>query len=160
MDTMNRRARVGVGSIAAFAVAAGVACGSTSSPPMGGTTPADGEPTAETATLTVMNFLNWCAVTINHGAASTGASMEASVRKGDTATLIAMPASASFMIGADPWFGVTQNGGAVASGADQGTGTSERSTATLVVTDNHCVSVCCQETNNGPNHCPATNPCP
>ncbi len=110
-------------------------------------------------TLTVLNFLNWCSVTINGGTASTGASLTASVASGSTATIVATPANNAFVIGADPWFGVTQNDGGAAPGTDNGTGTTETSTATVVVTGTQCVSVCCGDKPTGTN-CPTTNPCP
>jgi hypothetical protein len=108
-----------------------------------------------------MNFLGWCSVTINGGAASTGETVAASVAPGSVATVIATPASSSFQIGADPWFGVDENDGAAASGTDVGTGTSETSKATVIVGENEttCVSVCCQETGNSPTPGPTTNPC-
>ena len=113
------------------------------------------------ATLTVMNFLSWCSVTINGGTASTGASVTSSVAVGSTATIVATPApNSSFQIGPDPWFGVMENDGGAAAGTDNGAGATETSTATVVVTGNQCVSVCCQEPNNSPTPCPATNPCP
>ena len=107
-----------------------------------------------------MNFLDWCSVTINGGAASTGATVTASVPIGSTATIVVTPASGAFQIGADPWFGVSQNDGGAASGTDNGTGTAETSTATVVVSGTQCVSVCCQEPNNSPTPCPSANPCP
>jgi len=70
----------------------------TSSPATGGGVP----------TLTVMNFLRWCSVTINGGAASTGETVAASVTPGSVATVVATPASSSFQIGADPRFGVDE----------------------------------------------------
>ena len=87
-------------------------------------------------TLTVLNHLEWCSVSINGGPASTGASLTASVPSGSTATIVATPASDVFAIFADPWFGVTENGGGAAAGMDNGTGTTETSTATVVVTGN------------------------
>ena len=112
-------------------------------------------------TLTVMNFLRWCSVTINGGAASTGETLAASVAPGSLATVVATPASSSFQIGADPWFGVDENDGGAASGTDVGTGTSETSKASVIVGENEttCVSVCCQEPGNSPTPCPTTNPC-
>ncbi|MEA2749297.1 MAG: hypothetical protein QOI41_3440 [Myxococcales bacterium] len=125
-----------------------------------GTNVDTGGPPAATATLTVMNFLSWCSVTINAGAASTAASVTASVAVGSTATMVVTPASAAFTIGPTPWFGVTENGGGAAAGVQQGSGTGATSTATVVVTGNQCVSVCCQEPGNSPIPCPTTNPCP
>jgi hypothetical protein len=112
-------------------------------------------------TLTVMNFLGWCSVTINGGAASTGETVAASVTPGSVAAVVASPASSSFQIGADPWFGVEQSDGGAASGTDVGTGTSETSKATVIIGENEttCVSVCCQEPGNSPTPCPTTNPC-
>ena len=114
------------------------------------------------ATLTVMNFLNWCSVEINGGTASTGATVTASVTPGSMATVVATPASSSFQIGTDPWFGVDQNDGGAASGTDVGSGTSETSTATVTIPKTgtmQCVSVCCEEPGNSPIPCPTTNPC-
>lgn len=138
-----------------------------------GTSPVDGAAEASVAdggtseggsgngTLTVMNFLSWCSVTINGGTASTGASVTSSVPVGSTATIVATPApNSSFQIGPNPWFGVAENDGGAAAGMDNGAGATETSTATVIVTGNQCVSVCCQEPNNSPTPCPATNPCP
>jgi hypothetical protein len=119
-------------------------------------------PDSGVATLTVMNFLNWCSVAINGGIASTGATITASVTPGSVATIVAAPSSSSFQIGADPWFGVDQNDGAAASGTDVGNGTSETSKATVTITGTgttQCVAVCCQEPGNSPVPCPTTNPC-
>ncbi len=137
----------------------------TGAPPIDGATeasvPDGGTSDGGNVTLTVMNFLSWCSVTINGGTASTGASVTSSVPVGSTATIVATPApNSSFQIGPDPWFGVTQNDGGAAAGTDNGSGATETSTATVVVTGNQCVSVCCQEANNAPTPCPATNPCP
>jgi hypothetical protein len=113
-------------------------------------------------TLTVMNFLNWCSIEINGGTASTAAAVMASVTPGGVATIVAAPASSSFLIGADPWFGVDENDGGPASGIDVGNGTSETSTATVTVAGTgtaQCVAVCCQEPGNSPIPCPTMNPC-
>ena len=176
MFTKNRMGWSGIGSIAALAMTGAVACSSSSAPATVAPTvptpavPVDAavsedassapdEGTSSEVTLTVLNFLSWCSVTINGGAASTGATVTASVAQGSTATIVATPASSAFTIGADPWFGVTQNGGAAAPGTDKGTGATETSTATVVVAGNQCVSVCCELPNNGPPACPATDPC-
>jgi hypothetical protein len=114
------------------------------------------------ATLTVMNFLNWCSIEINGGTASTGATVTASVTPGSMAMVVATPASSSFQIGTDPWFGVDQNDGGAAPGTDVGSGTSETSTATVTIPETgttQCVSVCCEEPGNSPIPCPTTNPC-
>jgi hypothetical protein len=113
-------------------------------------------------TLTVMNFLNWCSVSINGGAASTGATVTASVTPGSVATIVAGPAGSAFQIGANPWFGVDQNDGGAASGTDTGNGTSETSQATVTITATgtaQCVAVCCQEPGDSPVPCPTTSPC-
>jgi hypothetical protein len=113
-------------------------------------------------TLTVKNFLNWCSVKIDGGAASTSATVTASVSGGNMATIVATPASGSFEIGPNPWFGVDQNNGAAAPGVDVGSGTNETSTAVVTINQGgtpQCVSVCCQEPGNGPIPCPATDPC-
>jgi len=110
-------------------------------------------------TLTVLNFESWCSVTVNGGAASTAASITASVPAG-TVTIVATPKDASFAIRPDPWFGVTDNDGGAANGTDVGSGTTETSTETVVVSAAHCVSVCCGFVGDGGTGCPATNPCP
>jgi hypothetical protein len=142
------------------------ACGSEGG--TGYSTPDYGTPTPSpatnsgAATLTVMNFLNWCSVEINGATPSTGATVSASVVPGSLATIIATPASSSFQIGSDPWFGVDQNDGGAAPGSDIGTGTTESSTATVTISEtgmSQCVSVCCQEPGNGPIPCPTTNSC-
>jgi hypothetical protein len=115
-----------------------------------------------TRTLTVMNFFSWCSVSINGGAASTGATVTASVTPGSVASIIAAPAGSGFQIGADPWFGVDENDGGAASGTDNGSGTSETSQATVTISasgEAQCVAVCCQEPGNSPVPCPTTNPC-
>jgi hypothetical protein len=115
------------------------------------------------ATLSVKNYLNWCSVAINGGAASIAATVTASAAPGSMATIVATPANSSFEIGPTPWFGVDQNGGSAAPGSDVGSGTSETSTALVTINQagtSQCVSVCCQEPGNGPIPCPATNPCP
>jgi hypothetical protein len=172
MIAMNRMGWSGVGSIGAFAIAGAVACTNSSTPiaaaPADAGTAEFDAPNAPPSpdagasrevTLTVLNFLSWCSVTVNGGAASTSATVTASVASGSTATIVATPASSAFTIGADPWFGVTQNGGGAAPGMDHGSGAIETSTATVVVAGNQCVSVCCELPNNGPPACPATNPC-
>lgn len=119
-------------------------------------------PNSGGATLTVMNFFNWCSVEINGGTASTDATVTASVTSGSTATVVVTPASSSFQIGTDPWFGVDQNDGGAASGTDIGSGMSESSKAIVTITETEaarCVSVCCQEPGNSPTPCPTTNPC-
>ena len=124
--------------------------------------PISDAPPPSPGTLTVKNFLNWCSVEINGGAASTDATVTASVTAGSMVTIVATPADGSFEIGPDPWFGVDQNNGAAAPGTDVGSGTSETSTAVVTVNQAgapQCVSVCCQEPGNGPIPCPATNPC-
>lgn len=119
-------------------------------------------PPAASVTLTVMNFLDWCSVSINGGAASANATVSATVTGGSVATIVATPASGAFQIGPDPWFGVDQNNGSAAPGTDVGSGTTETSTAKVTISGSgtQCVSVCCQEPNNSPTPCPTTNPCP
>ncbi len=175
MRIINRRAWSGVGHIAALAVVGSVACSNNSSTPAedAATFDAPGvldanldagiavpDSTATTATLTVLNFLNWCTVTINGGAGSSEATVTGTVTVGSTATIVITPSSSAFQIGADPWFGVTENNGGAAAGMDNGSGTTETSTATVVVSGNQCVSVCCQEPNMMPTPCPTSNPCP
>lgn len=122
---------------------------------------AEGGEGAAAATLTVLNFLSWCSVSINGSTPSTNATVTASVVPGSTAMIVATPASSAFQIGAEPWFGVMgSTDGGPAAGVDNGSGTTETSTAMVDVTGNQCVSVCCQEPSNSPTPCPTTDPCP
>lgn len=126
------------------------------------TTPATGAGAAAATTqLTVMNFLSWCSVSINGGAASTEATVSGTVNQGSMATIVVTPASADFQIGAEPWFGTDENNGGAAAGTDNGSGVTETSTATVTIGANatQCVSVCCQLPGNAPTPCPTTNPC-
>ena len=143
------------------------ACSSSPSTGYGASNSSAPTPSPTTAggpgTLTVMNFLSWCSVAINGAAASTDATVTASVTPGSVANIVASPSSSSFQIGADPWFGVDENDGGAASGTDVGNGTGETSTATVTISGTgtaQCVAVCCQEPGNSPVPCPATNPCP
>jgi hypothetical protein len=148
------------GSSSGVAVEAGLDASEGGSPETGveATEGGGAEGGSGNVTLTVMNYLGWCSVSINGGAASTGSSVTASVAPGTTATIVALPASMAFAIGADPWFGVTQDDGGAAPGADNGTGVTETSTAMVAVTGNQCVSVCCGDAPGGTG-CPTTNPC-
>jgi hypothetical protein len=142
------------------------ACGAGDGTGYGGTgyvAPAP-SPTAPSggATLTVKNFLGWCSVAVNGGAASTGDAIAVSVAPGTVATIVASPASDAFQIGAEPWFGVDQAAGGAASGTDIGTGPTETSTAAVTLSARgapRCVSVCCQEPGDAPDPCPITDPC-
>ena len=160
MQNLNRTFVIAVVGVVMSACSSEGGTGS-SAPGYGTTTPSPAT-NSGTPTLTVMNFLNWCSIGINGGAASTAASVMASVTPGSVATIVAAPASSSFLIGADPWFGVDQNDGGPASGIDVGSGMSETSTATVTITGTgtaQCVAVCCQEPGNSPLPCPTTNPC-
>ncbi len=110
-------------------------------------------------TLTVLNYLKWCSVTVNGGTASTAATITAPVTAGTSATIVATPKNANFAIGTDPWFGTDQNDGGAAPGTDVGSGTTETSTVTVLISGSRCVSVCCGDAPGGTN-CPTTNPCP
>jgi hypothetical protein len=118
-------------------------------------------------TLTVLNFLNWCTVTINSDAPASGVTVLTSVPAGSTATLVAVPRAnlpdggSSFIIGPDPWFGTNENDGGAANGVDQDAGGKESTTAqvTIGAGPTQCVSVCCAKPDGGTPLCPATNPC-
>jgi hypothetical protein len=120
-------------------------------------------PTGSRPTLTVLNYLDWCSVSINGGAPSTSGTLAVSVPAGSTADIVATPASDAFQIGPDPWFGADDANGGAAPGTDVGSGPNETSTVTVTMSAsgaNRCVSVCCQEPGNAPDRCPATDPCP
>jgi hypothetical protein len=126
-----------------------------------GAPPSDAAPAA--GTLTVKNFQSWCSVQINGGAASTNATVTASVAPGSMAMIVAAPTNGSFEIGPNPWFGVDPGGDAAAPGTDVGSGPNETSTVGVTINQAgaaQCVSVCCQEPGNAPIACPTTNPCP
>lgn len=119
-------------------------------------------------TLNVLNFLNWCTVTINGNPPKTGTTVTASVPADSIATIVAIPrpnladGGSGFIIGPDPWFGTNENDGGAAPGVDQGSGATESTTAAVTVGTGpiQCVSVCCALANNGTPACPTANPCP
>jgi hypothetical protein len=118
-------------------------------------------------TLTVLNFLNWCTVTINNDPPKTGATVITSVAPGSTATLVAIArpnladGGSSFIIGPDPWFGTNENDGGAANGIDEDAGGKESTTAQVTIGAGpaQCVSVCCAKPDGGTPLCPTTNPC-
>jgi hypothetical protein len=129
--------------------------------PVNGGPPPDAGAGGTGATLTVKNYLGWCAVSINGGAPSTSAVVTAAVTPGTNATVVATPL-AGFEIGPTPWFGTDENGGAAAAGNDVGAGAGETSTAVVSIGEAglpKCVSVCCQQPGNSPDPCPSTTPC-
>ena len=102
---------------------------------------------AGTVALTVKNYLNWCSVTVNGGAASSGAQQVVNVQPG-AITLTAKRASASFEVSGNMWHhtdGDTNNmgePGTITNAGDPATKTST-ATATVVAGTPKCVWVCC-----------------
>jgi len=107
--------------------------------------------------LTVLNYLDWCSVSVNGGSGSTAASQTVCVADG-TVDLTAKPASAAFQIPSD-WYGTSGDTGSGDPGTDTG-GAEGTSAATVTATGTKmCVSVCCPFV--GGTGCPATgNQCP
>jgi hypothetical protein len=118
-------------------------------------------------TLNVMNFENWCSISINGSVSAPGTVVKAVLAAGSKATIVAMPkpladGGSNFIIGADPWFGTDENDGGAAPGVDNDSGVNETSTVqvTIGAGPTQCVQVCCQFPNNTPVPCPTTNLCP
>lgn len=124
----------------------------------GGTTGsggATGDANAEGAgcvDLTVLNYLNWCSVSIAGAAPSTGASQTACVQPG-AVSLSATPLT-GFQLGLAPWHRTDGDHGT----GELGTVTGNASTATVTVSGAQCVWVCCEFTGGG--GCPTANQCP
>lgn len=93
---------------------------------------------ANTAPLTVMNYLNWCEVSVDGGAASAASTQTVNVMPG-TITLTASAAT-GFILGPDMWHHTNGDSGSGEPGAVSG----GVSTAMVTVgTTAKCVWVCC-----------------
>ncbi len=148
---------IGRGTLGIGALAILWACGGE-----GGTAPASGgaesteaqqsadlsEATCSGTELTVLNFENWCKVSVSGGKASASASRKVCVTPG-TVDLDAKPASKEFELGPDPW--LSPVGTVTVKGDSSKTSITVGKTAT-------CVSVCCPFTDGS--GCPTTNQCP
>ncbi len=101
--------------------------------------------------LTVKDYLSWCSVTVNGGAASSSAAQTVSVSPGNV-TLTASPNS-GFMLGL--WHHTSGDTGS----GEPGTVSGSTSTATVAVGNAAtCVWVCCPFTDGS--GCPTTDQCP
>jgi hypothetical protein len=143
------------------------ACGSSAKTPdaaasaIDAATTIDAAATADAApagtALTVKNYLSWCSVSVNGGAASSGATQTVNVTPGPI-TLVATAASTTFKLGPNMWHhvdGTTGNTGV------PGTVAGAMSTATITVgATAACAWVCCPFANG--TGCPDTLPdqCP
>ena len=144
------------------------ACGSSSNPASDAPVAHDAKPIdaahvfmdgpANTAPLTVKNYLSWCSISVNGGATSAGATQTVNVMPGSIA-LVASPASATFKIGPTTWHDTAGDTGAGDPGTLAGTGTTETSSTTVTVaTTAKCVWACCPFANG--TGCPTTEQCP
>jgi hypothetical protein len=134
----------GSGGTSSTTGTAGTTTGATSS--SGGSTGGEG-----TQQLTVKNYLSWCSVTVNGGAASSSATQTVSVSPGNV-TLTASPNS-GFMLGL--WHHTASDTGS----GDPGSVSGSTSTATTTVGNAAaCVWVCCPFTDG--TGCPTTDQCP
>lgn len=93
---------------------------------------------ANTAPLTVKNYLNWCEVSVDGGTASAASMQTVNVMPG-TITLTAAAAT-GFILGGDMWHHTNGDGGSGEAGSVSG----GVSTAMVTVaTSAKCVWVCC-----------------
>jgi hypothetical protein len=101
----------------------------------------------------------WCNVSVNGGAASTGAVQTVCVPAGTDVTLTAT-AQSGFELGATPWHGTKGDHGSGDPGTLSDAGGAAESTTSVVVNPaNTCVWVCCPGVGGVP-ACPTTNQCP
>ena len=124
-----------------------------------GTSTPDAKPPTPDApagpTLTVKNFDVWCSVSVNGGAASTAAVQTVPISTPTDVTLVATPASSTFILG--DWHHTDGDTGSGDPGKVSGT----MSTAKVNVgTSNVCVWVCCPFANPPGSGCPTTDQCP
>ena len=105
--------------------------------------------------LTVLNYKNWCSVSINSSTFATGTSLTACVASG-TVSLAAMPKSATFELGPAPWHDTAGDTGSGNPGTVSGT---TDSTTVVVGAGGKCVWVCCPFASDG-SGCPTTDQCP
>ena len=160
---MGETMRIGIASFATLLLTAVCLQGCSSSGGTSTTTGTAGTTTGGTSStggstggggmqqLTVKNYLTWCSVTVNGGAASSLAAQTVSVAPGDI-TLTASPNS-GFMLGL--WHHTSNDNGS----GDPGTVSGTVSTATVTVGNAAtCVWVCCPFTNG--TGCPTTDQCP
>jgi hypothetical protein len=109
-----------------------------------------------TQQLTVKNYLNWCSVSVNGGAASSAAQQQVNVQPG-TIALTASPLAA-FRLDANMWH---HTDGDTSGNGEGGTVTGNTSATTVTVTSasGKCVWVCCPFQTGDPG-CPTTDICP
>lgn len=108
-----------------------------------------------TQQLTVKNYLNWCSVSVNGGAASSAAQQQVFVQPGQIA-LTASPLT-GFELDANMWHHTDGDTGGTGEGGTV-TGTTSATTATVTSTSGKCVWVCCPFTDG--TGCNVPDPCP
>jgi hypothetical protein len=130
----------------------------TTPPPDAATTPTEDMATAATTqTLTVKNYLAWCSVTVNGGAASSASVQTVQVAPGTIA--LSAVADPGFELGATPWHDTAGDTGSGDPGTRTGSGQTQSSATTVSVGNAaKCVWVCCETV--GVNDCPTTDQCP
>jgi hypothetical protein len=104
--------------------------------------------------LTMHNVLSWCSVSVNGGAASTGATQTVCVPADTDINLVATAASAAFELG--DWHNTDGDTGS----GEPGTVSGAMSTATFMTgaSGTACVWVCCPFNPSGTG-CDVTDPC-
>lgn len=105
--------------------------------------------------LTVHNYLAWCSVSVDGGAATTAATQTVCVPADTDINLVATAASSSFILG--DWH---HTDGDTAGTGDPGTVSGAMSTATFMTSASGaaCVWICCPFTSGS--GCPVTDQCP
>ena len=146
--------RLVVPLLLAAGLAVSTGCGSGSSAPVTAAGCTGGTP----VTLTVKNYLSWCSVSVDGGAASSAAVQSVCAPAG--AVPLAATALVGFNLGTAPWHGTTGDSGSGDAGTITGTGQAATSSATVTAAAgaHACAWVCCPT--NGLSDCPTTSQCP
>jgi hypothetical protein len=141
-----------------FAILMGLvlgACGDSSTGADARPIDAHGSADAGPPMLTVKNYLSWCSVSIDSGAASTAAQQSVPATTAEDATLVATAASGNFILG--DWH---HTDGDTSGAGEPGNVVGTMTTAKVMVTGtaSKCVWICCPFTNG--TGCPTADQCP
>jgi hypothetical protein len=136
------------------------ACGSSSNPQTDAAIPPDAKIFQDAAVpaLTVKDYLAWCSVKVNNGAAST--MTQVVMPAAGPIPLVATAANSTFKVGGNMWHHTDGDTGTGEPGTVSGTGINTMSTATVTFgTTAKCVWVCCPFQNGTgcdglPDQCP------
>jgi hypothetical protein len=109
--------------------------------------------------LKVKNYLSWCSVTVNGGAASTLPEQDVTVAPGSID--VSAVAVAGFELGPAPWHDTIHDTGTGDPGTVTGSGqTASSATMAVVGASNKCVWVCCPFAVPAGSGCPTADQCP